>query len=166
MRPRSFLVIGPESSGTKMMTRFLLDAGCSRLAEQGYLGNYPVYDGTRNLVVHRSMPYAGKWESMPELIGKLSQQAPFGAAVVMLRSWPATISSQQNHKHARGEQAEWQTRWALGHIFSGLQGVPFYPITYASAVSDDNLLRWLYTEFGMVAPDPLPRRDNRDARHY
>lgn len=63
------LVVGLESSGTKLLTRLLA----------------PVCDS-----VHRSVPYGDDWWADP---------GPVEAAVVIVRSWAPTAASQQARGH-------------------------------------------------------------------
>lgn len=173
--PRSFLVIGPESSGTKMATRILLAAdGCRRLPEQAYLDlskseRFEEFYDEGDLVVHRSVPYADTWEHIPTLIDQLDAHAAFAAAVVVIRSWPATVDSQLRHGHARTpNESEDRTRRALAHIFQGMldAGAPFVVVTYAGMAYDQQLLLWLYSRLGLTPPATLPQIEDRNAKHY
>lgn len=64
------LVCGPESSGTRAVTRLLLEGGAAR--EPGIedlpgcedLALYPAWPGRGPLAVHRSLPYGGGWPSL------------------------------------------------------------------------------------------------------
>lgn len=88
----AYLVIGPESSGTRMMTKILIKAGCAgdsghiqRWDTQPLLGN--------NIVWRRSVPHAGHSLSSVRFANLAKSQGYTPVLIIMNRDWHAAAQS-------------------------------------------------------------------------
>ena len=159
---KAYLILGPESSGTRMMTEVLLAAGCTGDAghEQRFDNTWP--DGESPIVWRRSIPHAGEWPSIDRMIHHLRQSDYEVYAVVTMRDWSAMARSQVEHWNHTFESAIENIRTAYPYIFSALLKfrVPYIMTSYES------LKEWgpqadLFLSIGLEAPDFEVRDENR-----
>ena len=95
---RAFLVLGPESSGTRLMTRILIGAGC--LGDDGEIQRLD--DGIPDVplvVWRRSIPHAGTWPVIPQMVANLRIAGHHVMAVVTTRAWYPMTQSQLAARH-------------------------------------------------------------------
>lgn len=121
---RAFLVVGPESSGTKLFTRILIAMGCwgddgdAQRLDKGFPTN-----GPDCIVWRRSFPCQQKWPVMNRIFLDL-QGADFRKVTcfVTSRDWTAMASSQVKRGHVGNlKQAEINIQRAYLEIFSALR---------------------------------------------
>ena len=142
---KAFIVTGPQSSGTRMMTRALILSGCFEIADVDEL---PVESGSP-VVIHRSIPHAGRW---PNWWGKVLEfnRADYEVQpIIMSRDWNALCLSQIKRAFVGSrEEAEENIRKAYQ---SATQSLPMYVmISYESFCLSPDFRRWLFTErFGL-----------------
>lgn len=131
-RVKSYLVCGPEDSGSKAWARILLRASKGYREEHATYLDAPVYSkGRHPLIVHRSFPHAGSWPSIRSMIDVAPR--PIGAAIVVVRAWWPTMRAQV----IRGRVPDGPTSLhnqlvAYSSMFSGLTLLrcPVYVVTY------------------------------------
>ncbi len=102
---RAFLVIGPESSGTHLSTRLLMNAGC--FGDTGHpqaidRDGLPPTSDNPLVVWRRSLPFAGRWPNLPAMVEQLADYDIVTAAITC-RDWYAMTSSQLIKGHAKTE---------------------------------------------------------------
>lgn len=153
MTTKAVFVLGPESSGTRLMTRLLIRAGCVGNAshEQGFdAAGLPAPDG-RDVVWRRSLPHGGAWPDVREMIDAAAALGYEPRVVFMHRDVSALIASQLAAPHVKTE-AE-----AVEHIDRVYRdyhdrlsewGVSHANVNYETLFSDGwgvmlDLLRWL-----------------------
>jgi hypothetical protein len=115
---KAFLVVGPESSGTHLSTRLLMNAGCfgdtghpQAIDRDGFPDDNPL------IVWRRSLPFAGRWPNLPQMVNRLDRYDTV-TAIITCRDWHAMISSQLVKGHARGgEDALSNIRHAYKRIY-------------------------------------------------
>jgi len=118
MTKRAFLVLGPESSGTRLMTCLLISAGCygDDGHEQRLDHGLPVAEPL--IVWRRSLPHRGEWPDLRAIIRNLKGAGYETTALVMSRDWHALVQSQLAAPHALDtETALAQIRQAYALIF-------------------------------------------------
>lgn len=151
------LVVGPESSGTRLLTHCFIAAGCDGddTHEQRFDDALP--PPARPIVWRRSVPYWGSW---PDIRGRLLELAKAGyapRAVVITRDWHATARSQVRAGHARdAELAEARMRRAMRHIHQHLASanVLYCWVSYEGLVQRPlQTLAWLMSRHGLPVPD-------------
>ena len=144
---RAFLVLGPESSGTHLLTRLLIQAGC-----QGSTGGHAPWQIEKRelddadekpweselptdtqrwdrtpptdqdpIVWRRSVPHGGNLPEITAMIDGLQQNNYAVHAVVVVRDQYAMSQSQWKWRHISDpDQADAQIQLALTHIFKQL----------------------------------------------
>jgi len=126
MTKKAYLVVGPESSGTRLMTRLLIEAGCIGQASH----NQPldqVLKGKADLSKHseesrfvfrRSVPHAGHMPDLSRIDTRFRECGCQTFWIVMFREWAAMARSKvhQGHQNKR-EDAECRVVPQLTHIF-------------------------------------------------
>jgi hypothetical protein len=145
-----YLVVGPESSGTRLTVRLLSAAGC-RLVEIVGDDDGPELplDGHRP-VIRRSIPHACEWPTMRELVSLVPAERVH--AVVTTRDWFAMAESQVGNGHTPDvETSHANIRRAYGEIFSGLvaAGVPYVASSYESLVREPSYAPRLLALLGL-----------------
>ena len=163
---RAFIVLGPESSGTRLTTRLLIAAGC-----EGGDGRAQVWDThtpTADLIVwRRSVPHGGEWPDIGRMLVQLEWEgyAPF--VVITIRDWLPTIRSQvANHPPGSEKEAIAHIREAYRQIFNAIGERPFDFANYDALVARpqaaaDALLK----RIGLPSVEGVPIFDG-NAKHY
>jgi LPS sulfotransferase NodH len=133
----AYLVIGPESSGTRMMTKILLKAGCSGSGEYSQPWDSGAFKGPK-VVWRRSAPHGGKWVSSKQMINRCIAEGYTPKLIIMNRDWIAVSSSQVAHNHSGNlTQALGKIRRAYKEIYQDLLSTrdEFIVVSYESLVS-------------------------------
>lgn len=120
---RIILVLGPESSGTRVVTRMCVEAGC--IGDWGHKQRWDKEDpedGVDLLVYRQSFPHGGETPDVSAICARFFKLG-FGVhPVVVVRDWRATVYSQVAAGHSKSEsEAEWKIRRALLDIVVGLR---------------------------------------------
>ncbi len=133
---KAYLIVGPESSGTRVMTQIFVEGGCfgdfshkQRLDNPGHFGNDVI-------VWRRSFPYSGQWPSLEAIVRNLAIYNYEVYVVVMTRDMYATAQSQMHTWGRNYEEAINSIRTSYALIFSDLikVNVPFIVVSYESMV--------------------------------
>jgi len=161
----AYFVIGPESSGTKLVTKLLMNAGC--FGADGHqqpiddaIGNDEYMDrllaGEDKIVIRRSWPH-GVDHKEPDVKGIFEALESRGYEVkfvVTMRSWPTMIESQVDaEQHAK-------TRWAAYEniveattkIFYWIKRLkaPFLIVSYGDLLRNKTVtLHWMLNALGL-----------------
>lgn len=162
---RAFLVLGPESSATRLTTRILIKNGCygdgdnvQRLDTGGIEGD--------PIVWRRSVPYASKWLKLSRLLERLRSYDVI--AVVTTRDWSCLVQSQVNRGHAlTPAKGLVQTQHAMELIFSELyeHEVPFIMSSYESLIlHPERAQRGLIANLGLPFKGALDIKDMNDEK--
>ena len=175
MESRAFLVLGPESSGTRLMTRLLMAAGC-----EGDDGHDQRWDeqfpdpAERPLIVwRRSVPHRGEWHDADWMIPELLDDGYAVSIVIMSRDWHAmAISQQQIHTNGDIALALSNIRLAYRCIFNDLvighmHDVPYELVNYEAIVMRPaGTLTYLFGRLGLTVPAMVPDIYDGNARYY
>lgn len=139
MTPRAFLVVGPQSSGTRLATRLLIAAGCT-----GDGGHEQRFDdpeklaaarGAAAIVWRRSYPHADEWPSLRNLCRAVEGLGFEPAVIVMARRQSVVIQSQLRtfRNVPTADVARADIARAYASIYAELPaGVPVEVVTYES----------------------------------
>ena len=134
---KAYLVLGPERSGTRLIARILVAAGCYGDDGHDQRADHAIPAGVSPIVWRRSVPHNRDWPDVPGMAQLLREKGYQVQAVVMSRDWFAMAQSQQ----AEGLAPDLGTAYchlqrAYPFIFYGLEvaGVPFLVITYEHLV--------------------------------
>ena len=179
---RAFLVVGAESSGTRLITRLLIAGGCH--GDGGHLQPFDKwqaascpFDGKDPIVWRRSYPWS-KYHHWPNL--KLDLVKPLlkhgyrvARVLVTTRNWYSISQSQVDPKNRHAptqEDALENVQLAYCEIFTQLSrlGLPYLPVAYeAITCHGERAVRPLLKELGLNdrAPLELIRKEDDDKRY-
>lgn len=161
----AYFVIGPESSGTKLVTKLLMNAGCFGSDEHQQpideaLDNDTFFDrlfqGEEKIVVRRSWPH-GIDHKAPDVKGIFETLESKGYEVrfvVTMRSWPTMIESQidaEQHASTRWEAYE-NIVDATTKIFYWIKRLkaPFIIVNYGDLLRNKTVtLHWMLNALGL-----------------
>lgn len=138
---RAFIVVGPESSGTKLLTRILIGMGCwgddgdAQRLDKGFPS-----EGIDCIVWRRSFPCLKQWPILSKIFRNLLNTGfDKVTCFVTSRDWTAMASSQVKRGHvATIKQAEINIQRAYLDIFRALDmwcGNPFEIVNYEALVA-------------------------------
>jgi hypothetical protein len=153
---RAFFVIGPESSGTRMMTRAFIKCGAygsgghlQILDEEGFKGGHEM------IVFRRSVPHGKFMPKLSRLVGRMTKNNYVITPIVILRDKDACAASQVKNKHAKNlEESRLSIEEAVNHIYSELSSVELHPIIihYEPFVKNQDVRKAFFTSLGLSVP--------------
>ena len=147
-----YLVVGPESSGTRLVAELLRTAGCRSVAIIGHHDGPELPRDGRPPLVRRSLPHDFEWFAIPDLVRLLDTADAY--AVVTTRDWFAMAESQVSRQLARDlDMAFANIRRAYRDIFTGLAEleIPFIVSSYEAMVAESRYGRRLLEALGLPA---------------
>lgn len=146
---RLFLVLGPESSGSRLATE-IVSSGA----------------GDNDQVIHRSVPHNKEWISET---GWLSETL-FAHVVITVRDWWCMASSQVQIGHVGSlEQAFGNIHRAYHEIFSFVRehGLPYTMLVYESLILNPKEVQTaLLQSLGLTLPDKEVEMRNENRKHW
>jgi hypothetical protein len=157
MTNKCFLVFGPESSGTRVLTKLLISCGCI-----GVDTHDQVWDSQLNwmmlpkmakmpMVWRRSFPHARTWPDVVRMVQQVRSVGREEHIVIIVRSSTPTIASQRESGHAdSNEAAQFNYVQGLAQIMSYVLmfRAKYTLITY-EALQDKMARRALVKELGL-----------------
>lgn len=101
-RPFAIMVIGPESSGTRLVTRIMIAAGCRGDGQHKQRHDTDIPRAVRGkpIVWRRSMPHLRQWPDLVSMAEKLNDLDYVPAVIITHREWYAMARSQIANGHA------------------------------------------------------------------
>ena len=154
---KAFFVIGPESSGTRMMTRAFIKCGAygsgghlQKLDEEGFKGGHEM------IVFRRSVPHGKFMPNLVRLIGRMSKNEYEIIPIVILRDKDACAASQVKNKHAKSlEEARSSIEEAVSHIYAELSSAGQHPVIihYEPFVANPAVREAFFNSIGLKVPD-------------
>lgn len=146
----AYLVLGPESTGTRLTTRILMTAGCLGSDQHAQIwDNSPFPPPSQSIVFRRSIPHNKTWPDISKIVQSLREKGYTVQAVVTARDWYATSKSQAK-RHVKDQcEAYMNLGKVYPHIFNALskENVPYTLVTYESIIynidSINKLLEYL-----------------------
>lgn len=152
---RAFISTGPEGSGTYMIAEALVATG--QVFYDSSLEHEPIHPADiakydQDIVIHRSLPHAGK---MPDLQGLRSDLFMHGGfqfeniyTIFITREINATIKSVLRRDPSRTYDEQmllW--RKAFQHMsYEYYELLPIIPVSYEAFVNSEGFRRWLFEE--------------------
>lgn len=134
MSKRAFMVLGGESTGTRLVTRLLLAAGCYGDGDHVQRLDTHIPEDKPLLVWRRSVPHANEMPNIAEMALALVRAGYVVTAVITVRDWLCTAQSQVKAPHAPNDAAAlYSLQNAYRHIFAELPAfVPYIMVNYES----------------------------------
>ena len=149
---RAFLVLGPESSGTRLVTRCLIAAGCEGSGDHYQTFDSSLEDAGNLIVWRRSLPYGSHWPDMREMLVSLRQHGYEVRVLATVRSHYCMVQSQLAAQHACSvSEAERHIAQAMIRIvtFVSQFNLPVRYVTYEEVVHSTEAFSRTLEEWGL-----------------
>lgn len=156
---KCFLVAGPESSGTRLMTRVLMHWGCHGEGGHGQMldsdvwwRHDPFMTFPPKIVWRRSLPHGGVWPDFTQMLRRLEDRGYEPHFVITIRSKTPMVRSQVQAGHVRHTGVgEFKVLQALSLItnFVIAHEVPYSMVTYEGLIHQPLLAKALAQELGL-----------------
>lgn len=156
---RAYLVLGPESSGTRLITRILIAGGCHGTDDHVQAFDRCIPDPLTPIVWRRSLPHGHnhEWPNIKNLIWYLINLGRDVNVVCCTRDMECTIDSQLFWGHVTTDAAARQNIIrAYREMFDGVQslGVKCQVVSYESLIAHPrNSQRILLESLGLDATE-------------
>lgn len=162
---RAVLVLGPESSGTRWLTRTLIDAGC--VGDDGHVQRWDAELPTDEPLVvwRRSFPHGQQWPDAITMIRTLQARDYDVRVLVTARDWYCMEQSQHRFQEARDVRPNSQRAYL--DIFTALRctNAPFVVVSYEALLMQPELFgAWLLGWCG-VSRGPISALDG-NTKYY
>lgn len=164
---KGVLVLGPESTGTRLLTRILISAGAS--GEDGHQQAFDAGAVSGELIVwRRSVPHLRQWLDLESMLETLEQYDV--CAIVTVRDWWCTEKSQVRNSHVESEaKAAANMARAYREIFSQLANfsIPFSVVVYESLVSyPHSVQKALMEDLGLDFPKQFIQITDENRKYW
>lgn len=169
---QAYLVYGCEGSGTRLLTRIIIEAGArgdhahGQKFDQG-LPPADSIDGT--IVWRRSWPHAQRTPDIPAMVTAMREAGWSPYALVIVRDTVPNVRAQVP-AHAETIDAAWQKNQEMfAAMFSGLYRVkvPYDVLTYEGLVARPyDLQDYIGTLPGLHTPQPYVDVTDANTKHW
>lgn len=172
MIKRAFYVMGVPSSGTRLMTRLLISAGCVGTGDNK---DYQIWDDNKPdadlIVIRRHLPRAAippTW-SGPNVIYSLQTLGYVVHVIIMTRDWHATTESHRREGYTNDvpfSRAWMRTLWR--QMFEQLpEGVDFEVVSYEALTQrPSTAVPALMARLGLDASAPFEIIEDGNEKYY
>jgi hypothetical protein len=153
----AYFIIGPESSGTRMITKAFVTLGIyGDFRHKQRMDDLDFSKTPDKIVLRRSVPHGDDWPAIADTIN-LMKQAGYSIIVpiVILRDKDITSKSQIRHSHAGNiAEAKANISFAIDHIHRELSSVGLSPniISYEPFVKYDAVRKNFFRSMGLPEP--------------
>jgi hypothetical protein len=169
---RAYLVLGPESTGTRLATSILIAGGCYGSAEHQQDFDTKEFGNLDPVVWRRSVPHGGESLRIDTLLARCGDRKVF--AVVTTRDWTCTIRSKVAAYKKVGvavasKAANKELKEAYMSIFTDLDkfDIPFVVLSYESLVMHTNKVQHsLLTSIGLDIPVNYVAVTDQNKKHW
>lgn len=137
-----YLVVGPESSGNRLLAGVLIRAGCVGDATTAQRWDKTLPETETPAVVIRSYPHGDIWPDLREIAAILQERGYKVTVLITVRNPVAVISSQVKRRRAKtARDSESAIRKAYKMIMEQVGGLEFHMIPYETIIhgGDDAL---------------------------
>jgi hypothetical protein len=152
----AYFVMGPESSGTRMMTQAFIsvgaygDGGHWQKLDKGFIG------APDKIVFRRSLPHGKNWTQIHKFINRMKQaEYQIINPILIVRDKEVTAKSQIKNKHVKTiEQGYENITKAIDHVYRELALVGMTPtvIHYEPFVNRPGVRRHFFRSLGLENP--------------
>lgn len=117
----AYVVVGPESSGNRLLAAILIRAGCYGLASTIQPGDdgLPLH-GQSPAVIVRSYPHGNKWPELRNIVPELRRRGYTTRVLIVVRDSYCVEQSQLSNHHRTLEEIRFNVRSAFHLIFGQL----------------------------------------------
>jgi hypothetical protein len=154
---KAFLIVGPESSGTRMVTDALIRAGV--FGQPGHtqeLDNLDFSGRPDLIVLRRSVPHGDLWPDLSRVIRSMTEAGYAVSPIVTYRDKDYCVRSQLRAGHKATEsEARTSYYWAYKHIFKHLAACGLFPVVchYTSFVNNVEFRTLFFAQLGLPCPE-------------
>lgn len=157
---KAFIVLGPESSGTRLVTKILIEGGC-----QGDAGHKQDFDtnpfcGRDPIVWRRSVPHDHQPLELEGMLERLSEAGYRVTIIVIVRDWSVMERSQLSVGHVTHvNQARENIKNAYLTIFDQIISLRlnYVMVSYESLVlNSEEVQKNLFESLGLSGKDTVP----------
>jgi hypothetical protein len=157
---KAFLVLGPEASGTRMLTEAFCKLGVfGDAGHEQRLDDLNFAAAPDSIVFRRSLPHGGNgtrhWPAVGALATCLRGAGYRVIPVLILRDQEVTVQSQLRATHVESaESARANLEFAVRHVYIELAKVGLWPmvVSYESFVRSRQVREVFFAQFGLPAP--------------
>lgn len=153
----AFFILGPESSGTRMLTKAFCTVGVyGDFKHKQRMDDLDFSKTPEKIVLRRSLPHGDQWPLISETIASM-KQAGYGVVVpiIILRDKEATANSQLRHAHAKTvPEANGSIQFAVDFAYKELSQAGLYPIVvcYEPFVKHEGVRKAFFRSVGLPEP--------------
>lgn len=154
---KAFFVMGPESSGTRMMTEAFISLGIygdnthlQRLDTEGFNKGHEI------IAFRRSVPHGDIMPAISKLISRMESREYQIYPIVILRDKDMCAKSQVKNGHSKNTNAAKQSiAKAIDHIYKelSLANKPPYVVFYEPFVKFKKVRAMFFKQFGLELPN-------------
>lgn len=116
MPKRAYVVVGPESSGNRLLTALLVRAGCAGAGSTSQPFDLPTEEDPAVLL--RSYPHGNEWPDLAAICGELRNRGYVVRVLVLVRD-PWCVVQSQRTRQQHPEQLAWAN---IRHAYTTLFG--------------------------------------------
>lgn len=161
--------MGPEGSGTHMMTQALHTSGVQEVLQgiRSYDSNYRhmIGDLPDLISMQRSLPANGRWSNLEYAKNTFVTSGYDICPIFMIRDFNATIQSQiRRDTVANTGESERNIRRAYFEMVS-VFGDDFIPVSYESFCNNTGFRQWLFVE-KLGLPEPTITIVDGNRKYY
>ena len=162
---RAYVVVGPESSGNRMLASLLIGAGCCGGTAFDHPLMFDVPTGEDPVVLIRSFPHGDGWPDLAEIYRTLRSRGYMVRVLVTVRDPHCVIESQVERRHHPPELAWSNYQQSYRRIFEQLLTVnAWYALVPYATLRRGEAQRNLLATLGLPAVEVEVRDEN--AKHY
>lgn len=166
----AILVYGPESTGTRLLTRILVAAGCNGDGTHGQRFDTDIPGDEEYIVWRRSFPHARRWPDIENMVERLREKDYKIFTFVTTRDWYPMLQSQINRGYAKDVNMSFQNAQnAYALIFSKLNklGLRCAMFSYEALILEPrNYLSFMLSLVGLEPPDNFEKIVNGNKKYY
>lgn len=163
---KAYLVLGPESSGTRLVTEVLINAGCIGSSDHIQPFDTNNFNGQSPIVWRRSIPHNAEWLNLKPILDKLSGYQV--TAVVVVRDWWYVAQSQLANGHAQSIEDAYlnlQNSYCTLSFQLRWYKIPFIVVTYESLILNDQAQSHIISLLGLRMPESFVLTQNSDQKY-
>jgi len=153
----AFFVVGPESSGTRMLTKAFCALGIyGDFRHKQRMDDLNFSITPEKIVLRRSLPHGDSWPPLADIVSEM-RQAGYLAIIPLLivRDKDATVKSQISHAHAKEDaEAKANIQYAIDYAYQEFASIGLTPlvICYEPFVKHQSVRKAFFRQLGLTEP--------------
>lgn len=153
----AFFVMGPESSGTRMLTKAFCTLGIyGDYKHKQRMDDFDFSETPNKIVFRRSLPHGDRWPDVAGIVNRM-RQAGYKSIVPILivRDKDMTVNSQIRHEHAEKDpESRGNIEFSIDHSYKTLAEVGLSPVVihYEPFVKYESVRKMFFQSLGLREP--------------